>query len=202
MVPFGTPGELLIRGYLSMLAYWGEDDKTKQIIGLDRWVRTGWAQNWLFLQRVREAVTSKEGLSGGLNGNWSDVKLRCLSVFLVTLYVCIVRTLFGPVLGLLPSDEHPIVVYTNTNTNTNTTTTTNNNKILKVWLNLNSGIPASHSRAVLIMVLIGWTPEPSQTLYMMMMTWELPTFKQMLQWLPRYYCLATTVYSPLRVNRI
>ncbi|KDR17707.1 Acyl-CoA synthetase family member 2, mitochondrial [Zootermopsis nevadensis] len=41
MVPFGTPGELLIRGYLNMLGYWGEDDKTKEIIGPDRWVKTG-----------------------------------------------------------------------------------------------------------------------------------------------------------------
>ncbi|XP_033609984.1 medium-chain acyl-CoA ligase ACSF2, mitochondrial isoform X2 [Cryptotermes secundus] len=41
MVPFGTPGELLIRGYLNMLGYWDEDGRTKEILGLDRWVRTG-----------------------------------------------------------------------------------------------------------------------------------------------------------------
>ncbi|GFG40504.1 hypothetical protein Cfor_06516 [Coptotermes formosanus] len=41
MVPFGTPGELWIRGYLNMLGYWDEDDKTKEILGPDRWVKTG-----------------------------------------------------------------------------------------------------------------------------------------------------------------
>jgi fatty-acyl-CoA synthase len=49
MVPFGTPGELLIRGYLNMLGYWGEDDKTKEMIGPDRWVKTGCALNRLFM---------------------------------------------------------------------------------------------------------------------------------------------------------
>lgn len=41
MVPFGTPGELWIRGYLNMLGYWDDDDKTKEILGPDRWVKTG-----------------------------------------------------------------------------------------------------------------------------------------------------------------
>jgi fatty-acyl-CoA synthase len=45
MVPFGTPGELLIRGYLTMMGYWGEDDKTKEVVGPDRWVKTGCATN-------------------------------------------------------------------------------------------------------------------------------------------------------------
>jgi len=47
MVPFGTPGELWIRGYLNMLGYWGEDDKTKEIFSPSHWVKTGWALNWL-----------------------------------------------------------------------------------------------------------------------------------------------------------
>jgi Acyl-CoA synthetases (AMP-forming)/AMP-acid ligases II len=41
MVPFGTPGELWVRGYLNMLGYWDEDDKTKEILGPDRWMKTG-----------------------------------------------------------------------------------------------------------------------------------------------------------------
>jgi len=41
MVPFGTPGELWIRGYLNMLGYWDEDGKTKEVLGPDRWMKTG-----------------------------------------------------------------------------------------------------------------------------------------------------------------
>jgi len=41
MVPFGTSGELWIRGYLNMLGYWDEDGKTKEILGPDRWLKTG-----------------------------------------------------------------------------------------------------------------------------------------------------------------
>jgi fatty-acyl-CoA synthase len=41
MVPFGTPGELLVRGYLNMLGYWGEDGKTMDTLKTDRWMRTG-----------------------------------------------------------------------------------------------------------------------------------------------------------------
>jgi len=41
MVPFGTPGELWVRGYLNMLGYWGEDDKTKEIFSPSHWVKTG-----------------------------------------------------------------------------------------------------------------------------------------------------------------
>ena len=41
MVPFGKPGELLVRGYVTMLEYWGEETKTKETIGPDRWIKTG-----------------------------------------------------------------------------------------------------------------------------------------------------------------
>ncbi|XP_062547096.1 medium-chain acyl-CoA ligase ACSF2, mitochondrial-like [Armigeres subalbatus] len=40
-VPSGTPGELLLRGYGTMLGYWEEEDKTKEIISADRWLKTG-----------------------------------------------------------------------------------------------------------------------------------------------------------------
>lgn len=40
-VPFGTPGELCVRSYATMLEYWGDEEKTKEIIGSDRWLRTG-----------------------------------------------------------------------------------------------------------------------------------------------------------------
>ncbi|XP_053692204.1 medium-chain acyl-CoA ligase ACSF2, mitochondrial-like [Sabethes cyaneus] len=40
-VPFGTPGELWIRGYGTMLGYWDDDLKTKEIITGNRWLRTG-----------------------------------------------------------------------------------------------------------------------------------------------------------------
>ncbi|KAL5279310.1 ACSF2.2 family protein [Megaselia abdita] len=40
-VPFGTPGELCIRGYCNMLGYYGDEEKTKEIMSNDRWLKTG-----------------------------------------------------------------------------------------------------------------------------------------------------------------
>jgi hypothetical protein len=47
------------------------------------------------------------------------VKLPSLTVLLVTVYtsICIVCTLFCPVLGLLPPGEHPIAVDNNNDDN-------------------------------------------------------------------------------------
>uniref|UniRef100_A0A182V437 Medium-chain acyl-CoA ligase ACSF2, mitochondrial n=1 Tax=Anopheles merus TaxID=30066 RepID=A0A182V437_ANOME len=41
IVPFGTAGELCVRGYGTMLGYWGDEKKTKETIDADRWLRTG-----------------------------------------------------------------------------------------------------------------------------------------------------------------
>jgi len=41
MVPMGTPGELWVRGYVVMLGYWNDEEKTRQFIGLDGWAKTG-----------------------------------------------------------------------------------------------------------------------------------------------------------------
>ncbi|KAF5276530.1 hypothetical protein FQR65_LT03960 [Abscondita terminalis] len=40
-VPIGEPGELLIRGYSVMFGYWDDEEKNKQVLGPDRWYRTG-----------------------------------------------------------------------------------------------------------------------------------------------------------------
>ncbi|KAH8352452.1 hypothetical protein KR084_004282 [Drosophila pseudotakahashii] len=40
-VPFGEPGELCVRGYITMLGYHGDEEKTKETIGKDMWLRTG-----------------------------------------------------------------------------------------------------------------------------------------------------------------
>uniref|UniRef100_A0A3Q2XV66 Medium-chain acyl-CoA ligase ACSF2, mitochondrial n=2 Tax=Hippocampus comes TaxID=109280 RepID=A0A3Q2XV66_HIPCM len=40
-VPLGAAGELLIRGSCVMRGYWDEPDKTRQVLGPDRWYRTG-----------------------------------------------------------------------------------------------------------------------------------------------------------------
>uniref|UniRef100_A0A8D8AH55 Medium-chain acyl-CoA ligase ACSF2, mitochondrial n=2 Tax=Culex pipiens TaxID=7175 RepID=A0A8D8AH55_CULPI len=40
-VPFGTPGELWVRGYGTMLGYWNDPKKTKETIDVDKWLRTG-----------------------------------------------------------------------------------------------------------------------------------------------------------------
>lgn len=36
-VPFGTPGELCIRGYSTMLGYCGDEEKTKEVLSADGW---------------------------------------------------------------------------------------------------------------------------------------------------------------------
>lgn len=41
IVPPGTPGELLTRGYSVMRGYWGEDGLTKDAIDASRWMHTG-----------------------------------------------------------------------------------------------------------------------------------------------------------------
>lgn len=40
-VPFGTPGELCIRTSSNMIKYWGDEEKTKEIMGDDKWLKTG-----------------------------------------------------------------------------------------------------------------------------------------------------------------
>nr|CAD7597656.1 unnamed protein product [Timema genevievae] len=41
VVPMETPGELMVRGYNVMLGYWGDEEKTAEVMGADRWFRTG-----------------------------------------------------------------------------------------------------------------------------------------------------------------
>ncbi|XP_037044672.1 medium-chain acyl-CoA ligase ACSF2, mitochondrial-like isoform X2 [Bradysia coprophila] len=41
IVPFGTPGELCVRGYSTMLEYFDDPQKTRETISNDRWLRTG-----------------------------------------------------------------------------------------------------------------------------------------------------------------
>uniref|UniRef100_A0A1B0CPA1 Medium-chain acyl-CoA ligase ACSF2, mitochondrial n=1 Tax=Lutzomyia longipalpis TaxID=7200 RepID=A0A1B0CPA1_LUTLO len=41
MVPFGTPGELCVRGYQTMIGYWEDEEKTRKVLGSDGWIRTG-----------------------------------------------------------------------------------------------------------------------------------------------------------------
>ncbi|XP_053309307.1 medium-chain acyl-CoA ligase ACSF2, mitochondrial [Spea bombifrons] len=41
IVPLDTPGELLIRGYCVMMGYWGDPEKTKEVITDEKWYRTG-----------------------------------------------------------------------------------------------------------------------------------------------------------------
>jgi fatty-acyl-CoA synthase len=41
IVPRGAPGELLTRGYLVMLGYWNDEEKTREAIDAARWMHTG-----------------------------------------------------------------------------------------------------------------------------------------------------------------
>lgn len=40
-VPFGTPGELCVRGYMTLMDYFDDEVKTKEVLGTDRWFKTG-----------------------------------------------------------------------------------------------------------------------------------------------------------------
>lgn len=40
-VPFGQPGELCVRGYMTLMDYFADDEKTKEVLGADRWFKTG-----------------------------------------------------------------------------------------------------------------------------------------------------------------
>ena len=41
IVPVNTPGELLVRGYNTMLGYWGDKEKTEETYTPDRFLKTG-----------------------------------------------------------------------------------------------------------------------------------------------------------------
>ncbi|XP_045600298.2 medium-chain acyl-CoA ligase ACSF2, mitochondrial [Procambarus clarkii] len=41
VVPVGESGELCIRGYCNFLGYWEDPEKTAEIMGVDRWLKTG-----------------------------------------------------------------------------------------------------------------------------------------------------------------
>ncbi|CAH2108078.1 unnamed protein product [Euphydryas editha] len=41
IVPFGTPGELMVRSYSNMICYWDEPEKTKKTFTEDGWLFTG-----------------------------------------------------------------------------------------------------------------------------------------------------------------
>lgn len=40
-VPFGQPGELCVRGYMTLMDYYDDAEKTKEVLGADRWFKTG-----------------------------------------------------------------------------------------------------------------------------------------------------------------
>uniref|UniRef100_A0A2K5E6P9 Medium-chain acyl-CoA ligase ACSF2, mitochondrial n=2 Tax=Aotus nancymaae TaxID=37293 RepID=A0A2K5E6P9_AOTNA len=41
LAELNTPGELFIRGYCIMLGYWGEPQKTEEVVDQEKWYRTG-----------------------------------------------------------------------------------------------------------------------------------------------------------------
>lgn len=51
IVPRNVPGELLVRGFLVMDGYWGDEEKTKESITSTRWLRTGYVNNYRVIVR-------------------------------------------------------------------------------------------------------------------------------------------------------
>jgi fatty-acyl-CoA synthase len=41
IVPINEPGELLVRGYNTMIGYWNDKEKTEEIFTPDRFLKTG-----------------------------------------------------------------------------------------------------------------------------------------------------------------
>lgn len=41
IVPFGSPGELCVRGYSTMLEYWDDVANTRKTLTDDEWLKTG-----------------------------------------------------------------------------------------------------------------------------------------------------------------
>lgn len=41
MVPFGKAGELCLRGYSTFIGYYDDNEKTNEVMGQDRWFKTG-----------------------------------------------------------------------------------------------------------------------------------------------------------------
>lgn len=64
MVPFGSPGELVIRGYSTMMYYWDEPEKTRKALSEDGWLKTG-----------DKFVINKEGY-GSIVGRLKDIIVR------------------------------------------------------------------------------------------------------------------------------
>ncbi|KAL7641914.1 UNVERIFIED_CONTAM: hypothetical protein RMT77_007788 [Armadillidium vulgare] len=64
IVKRGEPGELLIRGYCNFLGYWGDEEKTRETVGRDRWLRTG------------DLATMNEDGYGSIIGRIKDMIIR------------------------------------------------------------------------------------------------------------------------------
>ncbi|XP_052739345.1 medium-chain acyl-CoA ligase ACSF2, mitochondrial isoform X2 [Bicyclus anynana] len=63
-VPYGTAGELMVRGYLNMIGYWDDPAKTKQTIREDGWLHTG------------DKFTLSEDGYGKIVGRLKDIIIR------------------------------------------------------------------------------------------------------------------------------
>ncbi|XP_026483184.2 medium-chain acyl-CoA ligase ACSF2, mitochondrial [Vanessa tameamea] len=64
ILPFGVPGELMVRGYNNMICYWDEPEKTKKTLREDGWLYTG-----------DKFTLSPEGY-GKIIGRFKDIIIR------------------------------------------------------------------------------------------------------------------------------
>ena len=60
IVPIGESGEVCTRGYSTMLNYWNDPEKTREVIGPGNWYHTGWVHNGNYKDYLYKVNTEKQ----------------------------------------------------------------------------------------------------------------------------------------------
>lgn len=86
IVPLGAPGELCVRGYLTMCGYYGDKAKTEMLIKPTNWLHTGFPTNQALIKKycvsviknliLRDLMTMAETGHGSIVGRIKDTIIR------------------------------------------------------------------------------------------------------------------------------